>query len=213
MTTRTFKATAAIVALATLGSAVIPVSASAHDRHSGARHYGGEHKLTKNTHRKFHNRFGRGSRGTSHYREQVRYNKVNRKRRNKKGELIAAGVIGLAIGAIIASETSKREHKPNYTNGRPDGSYSGSYGYQEPNYESKTNYPVIRKPTPVESYPRSNVQPRQDAPQVITFNDPSNLQPWTAGWREWCGNNYRSFNAQTGTFRGYDGLDHFCVPK
>jgi len=50
-------------------------------------------------------------------------------------------------------------------------------------------------------------------PEVITYQGSASLEPWTPGWREWCSNRYRSFNAQTGTFRGYDGLDHFCVPK
>lgn len=48
-------------------------------------------------------------------------------------------------------------------------------------------------------------------PKVITYG--STLEPWTRGWYEWCDDRYRSFNAETGTYRGYDGRDHFCVPK
>ncbi|WP_297323238.1 BA14K family protein [uncultured Bartonella sp.] len=35
-------------------------------------------------------------------------------------------------------------------------------------------------------------------------------QPWSPGWRNYCANKYRSFNPQTGTYRGIDGLNHFC---
>jgi hypothetical protein len=37
------------------------------------------------------------------------------------------------------------------------------------------------------------------------------IEPWTRGWYEYCSDRYRSFNARTGTFTGYDGDQHFCV--
>ncbi|TDH34350.1 BA14K family protein [Pseudohoeflea suaedae] len=36
------------------------------------------------------------------------------------------------------------------------------------------------------------------------------LEPWSPGWYRYCEDKYRSFNARTGTYRGYDGRDHFC---
>ena len=36
-------------------------------------------------------------------------------------------------------------------------------------------------------------------------------EPWNQSWFRYCSNKYRSFNAATGTYRGYDGRDHFCV--
>lgn len=39
----------------------------------------------------------------------------------------------------------------------------------------------------------------------------SGYEPWSPGWYRYCAQRYRSFNAATGTFRGYDGRDHFCV--
>ena len=36
------------------------------------------------------------------------------------------------------------------------------------------------------------------------------LEPWTPGWYRYCSQRYRSFDAQSGTFRGYDGRDYFC---
>ncbi|AKH99447.1 BA14K-like protein [Hoeflea sp. IMCC20628] len=38
-------------------------------------------------------------------------------------------------------------------------------------------------------------------------------EPWTQSWYNYCEDHYRSFNASTGTYRGYDGQDHFCVAK
>lgn len=35
-------------------------------------------------------------------------------------------------------------------------------------------------------------------------------QPWTPAWHSYCSSKYRSFNPRTGTYRGVDGLDHFC---
>ncbi|WP_421857612.1 BA14K family protein [Oricola sp.] len=52
---------------------------------------------------------------------------------------------------------------------------------------------------------------RSRNPRIITYE--STLEPWTRGWYRWCDDRYRSFNPRTGTFRGYDGRDHFCVPK
>lgn len=53
--------------------------------------------------------------------------------------------------------------------------------------------------------------PARSGPNVITYD--STLEPWTPEWYDWCDRHYRSFNGQTGTFRGYDGRDHFCVPR
>jgi hypothetical protein len=37
------------------------------------------------------------------------------------------------------------------------------------------------------------------------------IEPWTRDWYEFCSDHYRSFNARSGTFTGYDGEQHFCV--
>lgn len=38
-------------------------------------------------------------------------------------------------------------------------------------------------------------------------------EPWSKSWYRYCANKYRSFNASTGTYRGYDGRNHFCVAR
>ena len=67
--------------------------------------------------------------------------------------------------------------------------------------------------TVYETYPAPNAFPPAPSggPKVITYG--STLEPWTRGWYEWCDDHYRSFNPETGTYRGYDDRDHFCVPK
>ena len=206
----TLKKTSSILA-ATVFTAVtiLPVgTVSAHDRHNPNRHYGANQYLNKHQHRQFHNRYGRGQQGTENYRAQQRQHQhhTHVKRRNKKGELIAAGIIGLAIGAIIASEASKRKRQePTYYNQPPQRHAPNSYGYDRSGWTG-SDYSDNGSHIPLNDYNSAD-------PEVITFNEPRSLEPWTAGWREWCHNRYRSFNPSTGTFRGYDGLDHFCVPK
>lgn len=34
--------------------------------------------------------------------------------------------------------------------------------------------------------------------------------PWTATWFRYCSERYASFDARTGTYRGFDGRSHFC---
>lgn len=66
---------------------------------------------------------------------------------------------------------------------------------------SHNNPPVVHRPAP-------NIR-QYDRPRVV--NGGGSFEPWTKSWFRYCSNKYRSFNASTGTFRGYDGRDHFCV--
>ncbi len=210
------KKTTSFLAASIISAAVVlPVgAASAHDRYNPNAHYGQGHHLNKHKHRQFHNRYGRGHNGTKNYRAQ--YNQRHQqhtqvKRRNKKGELIAAGIIGLAVGAIIASESSKhkyRSNQPTYYQQPPQQNVPRGY-YYDPSGYNGGGYTNGGRAIPLDDYNDVN----RGGPEVITFNEPRTLEPWTAGWRQWCQNRYRSFNPSTGTFRGYDGLDHFCVPK
>lgn len=51
---------------------------------------------------------------------------------------------------------------------------------------------------------------RQPGTRVISGGG---YEPWSRSWYRYCSNKYRSFNASTGTYRGYDGRDHFCVVR
>ena len=125
-----------------------------------------------------------------------------RHHRNSGGEALAAGVIGFAIGAIIADQASRSrpvyvEPQPIYVEPRP------IYVEPQPRYEEPR--PAYHKPRrPLRDY---------DEPRVIRYEETysASYEPWTPEWADWCDNKYRSFNPNTGTFRGYDGRDHFCV--
>ena len=105
-----------------------------------------------------------------------------RDRRRNRNDAIAAGVLGLAAGAIIAGAMSQPQAQP---------------VYREPIYNAP--------PPPQVFYPAQQTRGNYGR------NYSGSYQPWTREWYNWCSQKYRSFNAQSGTFRGYDGQDHFCV--
>ncbi|MGX5829262.1 BA14K family protein [Mesorhizobium sp. 43Arga] len=100
------------------------------------------------------------------------------------GDAVAAGVLGLAAGAVIVS---------GLTNDRPPPRdyYDGDHYHRD----------VLVRPAPVRRY--------YAQPQVVYAD--RYAEPWTREWCVYCSNHYRSFNARTGTFTGYDGEQHFCI--
>ena len=74
----------------------------------------------------------------------------------------------------------------------------GALASQPRYYEPEPTY-IIREPRParVRRYYRDDYYP-------ATF------EPWSSEWYSYCSDRYRSFNPRTGTFLGYDGLQHFC---
>ncbi|MER8502086.1 BA14K family protein [Mesorhizobium sp. M0195] len=95
------------------------------------------------------------------------------------GDAVAAGVLGLAAGALIGGALASPQPR-----------------YYDPAYDDE-----YYRPAPVRRY---YVQPR------VAYAE-SYAEPWTRGWYEYCSDRYRSFNARTGTFTGYDGEQHFCT--
>jgi hypothetical protein len=102
--------------------------------------------------------------------------------RGGDGDLLAAGILGLAIGAIAAGVATANQ---------PD------YEYYEP---------VRRDPRP---RPRPDRTYYYDQPEVVYLEGPI-LDPWSPEWYRYCEDTYRTFNPRTGTFIGYDGKRHFC---
>lgn len=201
------KTTALTLAASIFAGGLLPIAqASAHDRHHAAKHGHHSSNWNKRSHRNFHNHYGRGKHGVHAY-NQKRHHQTKRKKRSK-GDLIAAGVIGLALGAIIASESSKNRRAPQQVYRQP----APQPTYQYDNYGQSYTQQHIPRERSYNTAPQAPTT-RYNEPEVITYRNDASLEPWTPGWREWCSNRYRSFNAQSGTFRGFDGLDHFCVPK
>ena len=111
-------------------------------------------------------------------------------------DALAAGIIGFALGAIIVSEAARNRqpraiYQPNYVQQQPI--------YVQPGYTNR----------------RSLNKVYDSGPRVIRYEDNygAEFEPWTPGWAKWCDDKYRSFDVQNGTYRGYDGLDHFCIVK
>lgn len=104
------------------------------------------------------------------------------------GDAIAAGVLGLATGALIAGALSNPG--PAYAD---DGYIYDDGYYDQPRY--------IRR-VPVRNY--YPARPR------VAYSGDYALEPWTREWFRYCSDRYRSFNARSGTFTGYDGQQHFC---
>lgn len=105
-------------------------------------------------------------------------------RRHHNGDAIAAGVLGLAAGALIGGALA---------NDQPP-AYSDRY------YDDGYDRDVVVRPAPVRRY--------YAEPQVVYAD--RYAEPWTRGWYEYCSDRYRSFNSRTGTFTGNDGEQHFC---
>ncbi len=95
------------------------------------------------------------------------------------GDLVAAGVLGLAVGALVAGVATAPQRE-----------------YYEP-------VPVYRD-VPPRAYRRAYVQ----EPRVMYAEGA--LEPWSPEWYDYCQDRYRSFNARTGTYTGYDGVRRFC---
>jgi len=111
--------------------------------------------------------------------------------RNLDGALVA-GALGLAAGAILLGSVNDRRD-PRVIYNEPD--------YYEPDVEY---YPVRPRPRVI--------RPPVYSERVIVYReDRAGFEPWSREWFRYCSNRYRSFNADTGTYRGYDGRDHFCT--
>ncbi len=103
-----------------------------------------------------------------------------------RGDAIAAGVVGLAAGALIGSALASQPPPP------PRYYYDDPIGYDDGYYE-RPAYVVRRAPV-----------------RVVREYDLGGVEPWSREWYDYCSSRYRSFNARTGTFTGYDGQQHFC---
>lgn len=112
--------------------------------------------------------------------------------RHRGGEALAAGIAGLAVGAIIAGAS-----KPRYV----DPYYGG--GYYAPAPRRHVRYyrdyePRYYRPAPPRYY--------QPAPRHYR-----GLEPWSREWFRYCESRYRSFDPRSGTFVTYGGERRFCV--
>ncbi|WP_027058549.1 BA14K family protein [Mesorhizobium loti] len=106
-------------------------------------------------------------------------------RRHHNGDAIAAGVLGLAAGALIGGALANDQPPP----------YADRY------YNDGYDRDVVVRPAPVRRY--------YAEPQVVYAD--RYAEPWTRDWYNYCSDRYRTFNSRTGTFTGNDGEQHFCT--
>ncbi|MBX4335093.1 BA14K family protein [Bartonella raoultii] len=99
------------------------------------------------------------------------------------GDTLTAGIIGLAAGAILGNIFKQPKQQPQVVYQAVP---QGQVMYQQ----------VPQKQVIYEMQSKTTYQPLHE--------------PWTHDWLQYCKKKYRSFNSKTGTFRGYDGLNHFC---
>jgi hypothetical protein len=104
-----------------------------------------------------------------------------RHHRHHNGDALAAGVLGLAAGALIVGALNNPQPR-----------------YYDPGYDDYDGY---ARPAPVRRY---YAQPR------VVYAD-RYAEPWTREWYEYCSDRYRTFNSRSGTFTGNDGDQHFCT--
>lgn len=114
--------------------------------------------------------------------DRWRDNRGYRSHHNSDGDVVAAGILGLALGALAVGAIASSRDEP--VVGNP-----------------------LRHPRP---RPHRDWE-TQDYPQVVVDDDyePA-FEPWSRGWYRYCQQRYRSFDAQTGTYVGYDGRERFC---
>ena len=102
------------------------------------------------------------------------------------------GAAGLATGVIVGSALASQ---PRY--------YDEGPVYADPGYEPGPRY--IDPPPVYRPAPRYVVEEPVYAPPM------RELRPWSAAWRRYCTERYRSFDPATGTYVGYDGRERFCT--
>ncbi len=103
---------------------------------------------------------------------------------NAAGAAVAAGVLGIIAGGIIASQS-----RPNTI---------GPRTYYEPGYDPRYDPRYDPNYYPPQAYPA------YEAP--VTYSPQQRSQ----AWYDYCSRKYRSFDPRSGTFLGRDGVRYFC---
>lgn len=104
--------------------------------------------------------------------------------RNHAGEAVAAGVIGLAAGAVLGSALTAPQAPPP---------------------------PVYYAPPPVRyAPPPPRVYYAPPPPPPVYYAPVRSYAPWTPEWAAYCARKYRSFDPRSGTYITYRGEERFC---
>lgn len=64
---------------------------------------------------------------------------------------------------------------------------------------------------PVDRNPYDAYYPPAPRPADVVYYDEPSLEPWSDAWFDYCEARYRTFDPETGTYRGKNGRSHFCT--
>jgi len=147
---------------------------------------------------------------------------------------VAAGVLGLTAGVVVGAALSQprvvyRERRPvvveeeapvyadpDVVYGEPEADYLGpvdarprrdNYARDNDDRQEFGNEDMSDQAQQDENYFPDRPQKHERRNDVAQ----GALEPWTAQWRSYCKQRFSSFNATTGTYKGYDGKSHFCT--
>ncbi len=208
----TAKPTAMVFATTFVCSLLLGTALPTAEAHAGHKYYGQYNSGNYHKHKNY-----RGN--------KYQYRKYKWKRNYRHnyysngGDIFAAGIIGLAIGAIISDSSRIRRQRvdslyyqlPTYAPPRAVNTYENPY---YTNYNGRPYYGTEYENPPA---PLPLQNPAQDGPKVITYDeamaDTALAEPWSPQWYSYCRAKFGSFNETSGTYLGYDGKRHFCVAK
>jgi hypothetical protein len=111
-----------------------------------------------------------------------------------EGGLPFAGVAGIATGGVAVDLSL------------------GSRYYQTPVISPDYSYvgPDVDEPAFTYAPPVAIIPTFSSVGFLSRVAAAAGLQPWTPQWYAYCQKRYRTFNPNSGTFTGNDGLQHFC---
>lgn len=159
---------------------------------------------------------------------------ANAGHRHGNGDALIAGVAGLLLGAAIAAPVPVYaqpygtviyvEPVPVYSQPVYTQPVYAQPVYSQPQYSGTDPYYIEPQERPLRRHayqpqPQRKHYNQDSGPRVVTYDDSIgsgdgnygvSYEPWSEAWLNYCSAKFRSFDARTGTYKGYDGLRHFC---
>lgn len=117
-------------------------------------------------------------------------------RKNTLTGLLAAALVGVFMVSLAAPAEAGRGHGRHYGGGNAIGAGLLGFGIGAIVGSALTPRNVYVEPPPP---PPAYYGPASYGPE-----------PWSPDWYSYCYSRYRSFDPNSGTFMGYDGVVRFC---
>lgn len=129
-----------------------------------------------------------------------------RRGRSSTGAVVAAGVAGLVIGGLIASQAQASPRYQTYETYDAPAYPPPRYVYEEPSagHERYGLDPYDR------AYPAEPLYRSRPVERRYVVQQSFGYRPWTPEWYDYCSRRYRSFDPSSGTFMGYNGIRQMC---